>query len=186
MMSNESVNPPVFPDFPATEAHTLVYRLAHAPFMQETLFPTSHKFLSSKYVQPTVDKYIALTYQHLKERANHYNGLSIALRDFIVPLTFDASGYAFFGKDCPIQDLFRPFKLFDDNFHLLLAGAPKMFMKGTINALDDVATIIDERYLSKPNALDDASDVIKEYERIVKEKGFVSQPSPYTQYSFAC
>ena len=145
--------------------------------MQETLFPINHKLLSPKYVQPIVDKYTALTYQHLKERANLYNGMNVALRDFIVPLTFDASGHAFFGKDCPIHDLFGPFSLFDNSFHLLLAGVPKIFMKGPVNALDELATILEERYLSKPNALDDASDVIKEYERVIKEGGFVSRLS---------
>ena len=148
--------------------------------MQQTLFPMNHKLLSPKYVQPVVDKYIALTYQNLEERANQYNGLNVALRDFIVPLTFNASGHAFFGKDCPVNDLFEPFKLFDDNFHLLLAGVPKMFMKGPVRAFDELAIVIEERYLSRPDALDDASDLIKEYERILKEGGFVSRP-PRTQ-----
>ena len=151
--------------------------------MQETFFPMNHKLLSPKYVQPIVDKYIALTYQYLEERADQYDGMNVALRDFIVPLTFDASGCAFFGNDCPVDDLFKPFKLFDDNFHLLLAGIPKMFMKGPVAALDDLATIIEEKYLSKPNAMDDASDLVKEYERITKEGGFVSR-SPHTQHFF--
>lgn len=146
--------------------------------MQETLFPTGHKLLSPKYVQPAVDKFIALTYQYLEERANQYDGLNIALRDFIVPLTFDGSGHAFFGKDCPVHDLFEPFKLFDDSFHLLLAGVPKMFMKGPVSALDELTTIVEEKYLSKPGAVDDASHLIKEYERIIKEGGFVSRPLP--------
>ena len=141
--------------------------------MQETFFPMNHKLLSPKYVQPVVDKYIALTHRHLEERANQYDGLSIALRDFIVPLTFEASGHAFFGQHCPVNDLFEPFKLFDNNFHLLLAGVPKMFMRGPVTALDNLATIIEEGYLLKPGAMDEASDVIKEYERITKEGGFV-------------
>ena len=151
--------------------------------MQETFFPMNHKLLSPKYVQPIVDKYIALTYQYLEERADRYDGMNVALRDFIVPLTFHASGCAFFGNDCPVDDLFKPFKLFDDNFHLLLAGIPKMFMKGPVAALDDLATIIEEKYLSKPNAMDDASDLVKEYERITKEGGFVSR-SPHKQHFF--
>lgn len=144
--------------------------------MQETMFPTSHKLLSPKYVQPVVDKYIALTYGFLEERANQYNGLSIALRDFIVPLTFDASARAFFGKDCPVGDMLKPFRSFDDNFHLLLAGIPKIFMRGPFKALDELATIVQERYLSKPDALDDASELIKAYHRIIKDDGFVSHP----------
>ena len=154
--------------------------------MQETLFPMNHKLLSPAYVQPIVDKYIVLTYQYLEERANQYNGLNVALRDFIVPLTFDASGHAFFGKDCPVHDLFKPFKLFDDSFHLLLAGVPRMFVKGPVNALDELTTIIEERYLSKPGALDDAFDVIKEYERMIKESGFVSRFHPHAQLFFGC
>jgi len=152
--------------------------------MQETLFPMNHKLLSPKYVQPVVDKYTALTYQHLEERANQYNGLNVALRDFIVPLTFEASGQAFFGKHCPTKELFKPFKLFDDNFHLLLAGVPKMLMKGPVNALEELARVVEEQYLSKPNALDDASDVIKEYERIVTEGGFVSRLSVCIAYLY--
>ena len=140
--------------------------------MQETLFPTGHKLLSPKHVQPVVDKYIALTYQHLEERANDYNGLNVPLRDFIVPMAFRASSRAFFGRRCPANDLFEPFKVFDNNFHLLMAGVPKVFMKDPANALDELATIT-ENYLLKPDALDDASDVVKEYERITKEGGFV-------------
>ena len=161
------------------QTHSLTFqRLAHAPMMQETLFPTGHKLLSSKHVQPIVDKYIALLYGYLDERANQYDGLNIALRDFIVPLTFDASAHAFFGKDCPISDLLKPFRLFDNNFHLLLAGIPKMFMKGPVKALDDLVSIVVERYLSKPGALDDASELIKAYHRIIKDDGFVSR-SPH-------
>lgn len=144
--------------------------------MQETVFPASHKLLTQKYVQPTVDKYIALTYQHLEERTNQYNGLKVLLRDFIVPLTLEASIRAFFGKDCPIDDLFKPFKLFDDSFHLLLAGIPKMFMKGPVKALDEMTTMIEERYLMKPGALDDASEMVKAYDDITKDSGFVSHP----------
>jgi hypothetical protein len=144
--------------------------------MQETLFPTSHKLLSPKYVQPVVDKYTALTYQHLEERANDYNGLNAALRDFIVPITFRASSHAFFGQHCPVNDLLEPFKLFDGSFHLLLAGVPKVFMKGPANALDELSTVI-ENYFLKPDAPDDASDVAKEYERIIKEGGFVCRLS---------
>ena len=155
---------------------TLVHRLAHAPLMQETLFPMSHKLLSPKYVQPTVDKYIALIHRYLEERMDQYDGLNIPLRDFIVPLTFEASAHAFFGKNCPVGDLFKPFRLFDANFHLLLAGIPKIFMKGPAKALDQLATIIEERYLSKPDALDDASEIVKAYDRIIRDDGFASHP----------
>lgn len=144
--------------------------------MQETMFPASQKLLSPKYVQPVVDKYIAILARYLEERENQYNGLNISLRDFIVPLTFDASGHAFFGKACPVEDLFKPFRLFDNNFHLLLAGVPKMFMKGPVKALDELSTIIEEKYFSKPDALDDASEVVKAYYQITTDHGFVSRP----------
>ena len=154
---------------------TLFHRLAHAPFMQESFFPMSHKFLSPKFVQPIVDKFIALTHDHLEERANQYNGLNVALRDFIVPLMFQASGHAFFGQYCPIDDLFGPFKSFDNNFHLLLAGVPKMFVRTPVAALEELATILEENYLSKPIAMDDASDMVKEYDGMIRGAGFVSR-----------
>jgi len=172
MMSDEFVLSPILPTFPAAD---VVHRLAHAPFMQETFFPMNNKLLSPKYVQPVVDKYIALTHSHLEERAAQYNGLNVALRDFIVPLTFQASGHAFFGPHCPVDDLFGPFERFDNNFHLLLAGVPKMFLKTPVAALGDLSTIIEEKYLSKPNAIDDASEMIKEYAAQIKEAGFVSR-----------
>ena len=162
---------------PATDehaTHSLVNRFAHSPVMQETIFPLNHKFLSPKYVQPVIDKYTALTYQNLEERVGQCNWMSIALRDFIIPLTFDASSRAFFGKHYPLNDLSEPFKLFDDKAHLLLAGVPKMFMKGTVAALDDLSTIIEEKYFSKPDAMDDASEIIREFDRVTKEGGFVS------------
>ena len=152
--------------------------------MQEAIFPMGRRLLSPKYVQPVVDKYTAPTYQHLEERANQYNGMKIALRDFIVPLTFDTSSRVFFGKHCPVDDLFKPFKLFDDNVHLILAGFPRMFMKGPVTALDDMVTIIEEKYLSKPGAMDDASDLVKEFERITREGGFVSHSPLHTQRFF--
>ena len=142
--------------------------------MQETLFPMSHKLLSPKYVQPVVDKYTALIARYLEERTERYDGLNIALRDFIVPLTFHASSYAFFGKDCPVEDLFEPFRVFDHHFHLLLAGVPKTFMKGPVRALNEMVKTL-ERYLSKPGALDDASEMVKAYDWIPKDGGFVSR-----------
>jgi len=148
--------------------------------MQEHFFPMSHKLLSPKFIQPVVDKYTALTYNHLEERASRYNGLNVPLRDFIVPLMFQASGHAFFGQHCPVDDLLKPFRLFDDSFHLILAGVPKMFLKAPVTALENLATIVEEKYLVKSNAMDDASDIVKEYDRMIKEAGFVSNPSLQT------
>ena len=187
-MGDEFVPSPIFDTSPATDehgAHSPVHRFVHSTVLQEVIFPLNRKLLSAKYVQPVVDRYTTLTYQHLEERADQYNGMKVALRDFIVPLTFDGSSRAFFGKHCPVNDLFKPFKLFDDNVHLILAGLPKMFMKGPVAALDDLATIIEEKYLSKPDAMDDASDLIKEFERIIKEGGFVSRPT-YTHNAASC
>ena len=152
--------------------------------MQEMLFPTGHKLLSSKHVQPVVDKYIALTHQYLEERADNYNGLNIPLRDFIVPLAFDASAHAFFGKTCPVDDLIKWFGPFDESFHLLAAGIPKIFVQASVKALGELTTIMDEKYLSKPDALDDASEVIKAYDRITREDGFVSHPFHKTSLHF--
>ena len=149
--------------------------------MKEALFPLNHKLLSPAHVQPAVDKSIGLIYQCLQERADQYNGLNTTLRDFIVPLAFEASGHAFFGKDCPVADLFKPFKVFDRYFHLLIAGVPRMFLRNAVDSLNELTTIIDEHLLSKPNALDDASDLIKGYDRIIKEDGFVSPPFPTTR-----
>ena len=176
-MGDEFVPFQIFHPSSATDeydVYSLVNRFAHSPVMQETIFPLNHKFLSPKSVQPVIDKYTALTYQNLEERVGQCNGMSIALRDFIIPLTFDASSRAFFGKHYPLNDLSEPFKLFDDKAHLLLAGVPKMFMKGTVAALDDLATIIEEKYFSKPDAMDDASEIIREFDRVTKEGGFVS------------
>ena len=135
----------------------------------------NHKLLSPKSIQPVVDKYIALVSRLLEERTNQYDGMNVPLRDFITPLAFDTASRAFFGEHCPAADLLKPFKLFDVNFDLLLAGVPKVFMKGPAAALDDMAMIIEEKYLLKPNAMDDASELIREYERITREEGFVSQ-----------
>ena len=142
--------------------------------MQDTVFPMNHKLLSPKHVQPVVDRCIALIHRLLEERVSQYDGMNVGLRDFIVPLTFDASGRAFFGEHCPVSDLFKPFKLFDDSFHFLMAGVPKMFMRGPVAALDKMATII-EQYLANPSAVDDACDLVKEYERITREGEFVSR-----------
>lgn len=144
----------------------------------------NHKFLSPTHLQPIVDEHIVLTYQHLKERANEYNEMNVALKDFVVPLVFEPSSYAIFGKHCPVDDLFKPLKLFDNKSHLMLGGIPKIFMKEPAAALDDMATIFEERYLLNPNAMDDASDIIKEYERIIREGGFVSF-SLHTHQTFA-
>ena len=185
-MGYEFVPFQIFHPSPATDeygAHNLVHRFAHSPVMQEIIFPLNHKFLSPKSVQPVIDKHTALTYQNLEERVDQYNRMNIALRDFIIPLTIDASSRAFFGKHYPLNDLSKPFKMFDDNAHLLLAGVPKTFMKGPVAALDDLATIIDEKYFSKPDAMDDASDIIREFERVTKEGGFVSS-SPHARYFF--
>ena len=176
-MGDEFVPFQIFHPSPATDeydAHTLVHRFAYSPVMQEVIFPLNHRFLSLESVQPVLDKYTTLTYQNLEERADKCNGMSTALGDFIIPLTFDASSHAFFGKHYPLDELAKPFKVFDDSSHLLLAGVPKMFVKGPIAALDELAMIIEEKYLLNPDAMDDASDIIKEFDRVTKEGGFVS------------
>ena len=160
--------------------HSLVHRFANSQIMKEDIFPMGHRLLSPKCVQPVVDKFIALTYQHLEERAHQCNGINVALKDFIVPLAFDASSRAFFGKHFPVNDLFKPFKPFDQSIHLILAGVPKVFMKGSVTAPDDPTTTTEEKYLSKPNAMDDAADLVKEFERMTREGGFVSRSPPHT------
>ena len=173
-MSHQFVTPPIFPVFSIAEAHTPVHRLARASLTKE-----NYKYLTPKHVQSVVDQHIIVTYQHLQEQVNQYNGLNATLRDSIVPLVFTTSSHALLGKGFPVNDLFEPFKLFDDNFHLFLAGVPKAPMKGPVNALDEMITIVEERYLSKPNALDDASTMIREYERMAKGRGFVSRSPPH-------
>ena len=105
-MSEKFVPSPLIRTSTATDqygAHSLVHRFTRSQIMQEAIFPMGRRLLSPKYVQPVVDKYTALTYQHLEERANQYDGMKVALRDFIVPLTFDTSSCVFFGKHCPVE-----------------------------------------------------------------------------------
>ena len=48
-------------------------------------------------------------------------------------------------------------------------------MGGPVTAPDDMVTVIEGEYLPKSCAVNDASDLVKEFERIIREGGFVSR-----------
>src|SRR5882762_980498 len=93
----------------------------------EILHPTQHKYLSSTGVVPAIESYSTAVWEVLEKEGSKFKGVSTPLLDFALPVLFQASAHAFFGRSCPAVESYKPFRDFDRTFHFALAGLPRFF-----------------------------------------------------------
>ena len=136
----------------------------------QVLHPAQHKYLSPIGVVPIMESYTTAVWDLLEKEASRFEGVSTPLRDFALPVLYQASGYAFFGRSCPIVESYGPFNDFDGSFHLQLAGVPRVFLRKHLEGLATLQRLF-EKYFDGPH--DDASEFVLENERVVRNQGYV-------------
>jgi len=136
----------------------------------EILHPAQHKHLSPTGVVPIAESYTAAVWGLLEKEGSRFEGASIPLRDFVLPVIYQASAHAFFGRSCPIVESYQPFNDFDGDFYLLLAGVPRVFLRKHLEGLATMHRLF-EKYFDNPH--EDASGLVLENEKAIRDQGYV-------------
>ena len=134
------------------------------------LYPVQHKHLSPNGIIPVIESYTTDVWGLLEKEGSRLEGVSTPLRDFVLPVFYQASAYAFFGRSCPAAESYEPFNDFDSVFHLLLAGVPRVFLRKSTKGLATMRRLL-EKYFDGPH--DDASELVLENERVMRSHGYV-------------
>ena len=143
----------------------------------EILHPTQHKYLSSTGIIPVVESYTTAVWELLGREGSKVEGVSTPLLDFALPMIYQASAYAFFGRSCPAVESYQPFRDFDETFHLVLAGVPRLFLRKHVKGLATMQNLFKE-YFDGPH--DDASDLVLDNERVLRSHDYVCSRSTCT------
>jgi hypothetical protein len=134
------------------------------------LHPAQHKYLSPTGIVPVIESYTTAVWELLEQEGRGFEGVSTPLLDFVLPVLYQASAYAFFGRSCPVVESYEPFHDFDRSFHLLLAGVPRVFLRKHVQGLATLHKLF-EKYFDGPH--EDASEVVLENERVIRGDGYV-------------
>lgn len=136
----------------------------------KVLHPSQHKHLSPTGVVPVIKSYTAAVWDLLEKEGSRLEGVSTPLRDFVLPVLYQASAYAFFGHSCPVAESYGAFNDFDRTFHLLLAGVPRVFLRKNIEGLATMHKLF-EKYFDGPH--EDAWEMVLENEEVMRSHGYV-------------
>ena len=136
----------------------------------EVLFPTQHRHLSPTATLLLIESYTTAVWDILEKEGHGLEGVGTPLRDFVLPVFYQASSHAFFGRSCPAMELYGPFNDFDRDFHLALAGVPRVFLRKHVEGLTTLHRLF-ERYFDGPH--EDAPELVLETERTMRSHGYV-------------
>ena len=134
------------------------------------LHPAQHKCLSPTGVIPITEYYTTVVWDLIGLQGSRFEGASMLLRGFVLPVLFKASAYGFFGGSCPAGETYGPFNDFDRTFHLLLAGVPRVFLRNHVEGLATMHRLFEE-YFDGPHK--DASEFVLANEQVVRDQGYV-------------
>lgn len=147
----------------------------------EILHPTQHKYLSATGIVPVLDSYTTAVWELLEREGSKIKGVSTPLLDFALPVVYQASAYAFFGRSCPAAESYQPFRDFDRTFHLVLAGVPRLFLREHVQGLATMQKLFKD-YIDGPH--DDASGLVLENEQVLRNHNYVRSHSAPTGNSW--
>jgi len=136
----------------------------------KVLHPAQHKHLSPTGIIPIAESYTTAVWGILEKEGSKFEGVGTPLRDFVLPVFYQASAYAFFGRSCPTVELYEPFSDFDGDFHLLLTGVPRVFLRKHTEGLATMHRLF-EKYFDGPH--EDASRLVLENEQAIRDQGHV-------------
>ena len=121
-------------------------------------------------VVPIVESFATIVWELLEKEGSKSEGVSIPLLDFVLPVIYRSSAYAFFGRSCPAVETYEPFRDFDGSFHLSIAGVPRVFLRKHTKGLHNMHRLF-EKYFDGPH--DDASVLVLGMEGVMRSHGHV-------------
>jgi len=138
--------------------------------VSEVLRPSQHRHFSPTGLILTIETYTTAVWDQLRKEGSRFEGISTPLHDFVRPVLYQASAYAFYGRSFPVAELYEPFSDFDKSFHLSLAGVPRVFLRKHVRGLAAMDELL-EKYFDGPH--EDASGFVLENEEVIREQGHV-------------
>ncbi|KAF9642732.1 cytochrome P450 [Thelephora ganbajun] len=140
--------------------------------LSKVLRPAHHRHLSPTGIGPTIEFYTTAVWDLLEKEGSRFAGVSTPLRDLVLPVLYQSSAYAFFGRSCPVLESYQAFNDIDTDFHLLFAGVPRIFLR---KSTEGVATMnrLFEKYFDGPH--EEASEYVLESERMIRDQGYDSK-----------
>ncbi|KAF9646393.1 cytochrome P450 [Thelephora ganbajun] len=155
----------------AVDCFDIPASLMKSEVTSKVLHPAQHKYLSPTGIIPIIESYTTAVWDLLEREGSSFEDVSTPLRNFILPVLYQASAYAFFGRSYPVVESYEPFNDFDRTFHLLLAGVPRFFLRKHTKGLATLHRLF-EKYFDGPH--DDASEMVLENERVMRSHGYDS------------
>ncbi|KAF9646735.1 cytochrome P450 [Thelephora ganbajun] len=155
-----------------TECFAIPASLIKSDLLSNVLRPAQHRHLSPTGLGPTIESHTTAVWDLLEKEGSRFAGVSTPLRDFVLPVLYQSSTHAFFGRSCPVLESYQAFNDFDSNFHLLLAGVPRIFLRKSTEGLATMNRLF-EKYFDGPH--EDASEYVLESERVIRDQGYDSK-----------
>lgn len=146
--------------------------LMKSDVISKIIHPAQHKHLSSTGIAPVIESYTATVWELLERKGSRLEGTSFQLLDFVLPVLYEASAYAFFGRSCPVAETYGPYYDFDRMIHLAISGLPRLFLRKHTKGLATMQRSF-ERYFDGPH--DDASELVLENEQVMRSHGYDSK-----------
>ncbi|KAF9642831.1 cytochrome P450 [Thelephora ganbajun] len=146
--------------------------LMKSDLLSKVLRPAQHRHLSPTGIGPAIESHTTAVWDLLEKEGSRFAGVSTPLRDFVLPVLYQSSAYAFFGRSCPVLELYQAFNDFDSDFHLLLTGVPRVFLRKYTEGLATMNRLF-EKYFNGPH--EEASEYVLESERVIRDQGYDSK-----------
>lgn len=146
------------------------HEATYSPFTIDEYLPMHHRAFSSQNVVGVLERYAEYAHEFVVRAVDKLDGGCSPLVPFIVPPAYYSASRAMFGQAFDAEKSYKPFRTFDDQFHLMLAGVPKFMLPRPHRAWDQVGKLF-EQYLETPH--EDCFEAISQFETGAKDAGWV-------------
>ncbi|KAF8579492.1 cytochrome P450 [Ramaria rubella] len=147
----------------------LSHEATHSSFLLNEYLPMHHRGLSPKNMAGLLHRYTQYAHEFVLKTLEKYDGSRTSLVPFMVPPAYSSAAGALFGRAFDAEKSYKPFRTFDDQFHIMLAGVPRFLMPGTHRAWDQVIKQF-EQYLKTPH--EDSSELMLLIEAGARDAGW--------------
>ena len=123
-------------------------------YMLDTYMPELHHILLPSNIRPMTSVYLHSVHDALRGMISSVDGASGPLKSFIIPPAYRAAAFAGFGSRFPAEKSYPLFQAFDDDFYLLGANIPRMFLSKPIKAWEKLLDLFENYLVDLENSED--------------------------------
>jgi hypothetical protein len=132
------------------------------PYAVDSYWPMHHRTLAPNAVPALMEQYTTHAFHALKAALLDVPQRTgrMRLRGLLLPPAYVSASHTLFGARYPAPDTFGAYQEFDKAFPLLVAGAADFVLREPRRAWAQVTAGI-EAHISKPENLEDASELVR-------------------------